>query len=76
MSEIKRVAVYCAGYDEKVTAEKQSKAYAYAQERGHVLTRYFESPEEILRSREEFDIIISVGESTPLPLTGVEFVVL
>ena len=74
MPGVKRAAMYCPGCDDKVTAEKQSRAYAYAQAQGYVLTRCFQTPEEILESREDFDVIISVGESTPLPMVGVEFV--
>lgn len=76
MPGVKRAAIYCPGSEEKVTAEKQSRSYAYAQEQGYVLTRCFQSPEEIIQNREDFDVIISVGESTPLPMVGVEFVTL
>lgn len=72
MPGVKRAAMCCPGCDEKETAEKQSRAYAQTQ--GYVLTRCFQSPEEILQSREDFDVILSVGEPTPLPLVGVEFV--
>lgn len=74
MPKLKRAAVYCPGCDDKATAEKQARAYEYAQAQGYVLTRYFTSTQEILDCREDFDVIISVSESTPLPLTGVEFV--
>lgn len=76
MPNTKRAAIYCSDQDEKTSAEKQAKIYEYAQAQGYVLTQHFTSPEEILQSTEEFDILLSAGEPVPLPLAGIEFVTL